>query len=203
MSWWKKLACLVVLSLIPAFPAAASVTGFEVVISGDSIIRLSESHVMGAGRYVDAEDGRQVNIPGTSGRLSSTGAVRLMIPHVQPGGWFIFQDNGAHATTTEWRALLKSIVAQVPADRCLLGVLPVWIAPGPPATTADIAAKANIMVHEFNLHPCHEYVRWNQQVNANPSLVYDGQHPTAAGAAWIGAQITIRTGHVIGGGSCL
>lgn len=195
---------LLTLLLILAIPltAQASVSTFQVVITGDSILRLSEANLIGNQRLVDVEDGRQVNLPGTSGRLTSTEAIRLLIPNVAPGGWFVFQDNGAQASQAEWRTLLKSIVAQLPDNKCVLGVLPVATAPMNPATISDVAVKANIMVAEFNLQPCHEYVRWNQAVNANPALVYDGQHPTAAGSTWLGNEVTVRTGHVMSGDSC-
>lgn len=196
------IALFLALALLTATYAGASVTGFEVVVSGDSIIRLSETKVAGEGRYVDAEDGRQVALRGTSDRLSSTEAVRLMVPMVKPGGTFVFQDNAAQTTPAQWRALLVDIVQRLPDDRCLLGVLPVWVAPGSPATIADAAVKANIMVAEFAKQPCHDWVRWNQAVTANPALVYDGQHPTSAGTDYLAAQITARTGHVITAGSC-
>ena len=199
----RAFALAVVIGLV-SVPAGASVSQYPVVITGDSILRLSEAQIIGPGRFADLEDGRQAYIAGTSGRLSSDEAARLLIPMVEVDGWFVFQDNGAQATQTQWRALLQSIVSRLPDDRCLLGVLPVFIAPGSAATIADTAAKANIMVQEFNVQPCHEYVRWNQQVNAHPELVYDGQHPTAAGQTWLADQISLRTGHpfIVNGPGC-
>lgn len=167
---------------------------FRVVITGDSILRLSQDGLPAPDRFFDVEDGRQVNIKGATGALTSTEAVNIYARMVEPGGFFVFQDNGAQATQAEWRALMKHIVATVPDDRCIIGVLPVFLSP--PATQAtylDTAAKANIMVAEFNLHPCHEYVRWNQKVIANPSWVYDGQHPSQAGIDYLVSEIDLRT----------
>lgn len=167
---------------------------FRVVITGDSILRLSQSGLPGPDRFFDVEDGRQVNIKGATGNLSSQEAAKLYIPLVAPGGFFVFQDNGAQSTQSEWRILLQNIVANLPPDRCVIGVLPVSIAPMTPATISDVAAKANIMVTEFNKHPCHEYVRWNQQVIAHPEFVYDGQHPTQPGIDYLISEINYRTG---------
>lgn len=195
---------LLTLLLVAALPlsAQASVSQVEVVISGDSISRLSEANLMGNGRIVDAEDGRNAYQRGMSNRMSSNEAMQFLIPMVQPGGTFVFQDNGAGATPEQWTQLLRGIVSRLPDDRCLLGVLPVWVAPGTPAQIADAGLKAGIMVTEFAVQPCHDWVRWNQAVAANPGLVYDGQHPTVAGSTWLGDQVTLRTGHVMSGDSC-
>lgn len=206
-AYLTAVVVVLVVVLMIADTAESSTSTFEVVVTGDSILRLSEGGILGPGRFVDAEDGRQVNVRGTSGRMTSTEAVRWLTPMVQPGGWFVFQDNGAQATQAEWRTLLKEVVQRLPDDRCLLGVLPVFTAPpAAQATFLDTAAKANIMVEEFAAQPCHDYVRWNQKVLYSPegssTWVYDGQHPTAAGALWLAGDITRRTGHDLEAQSC-
>lgn len=164
---------------------------FRVVITGDSILRLAMPGLAAPDRFVDTEDGRQVNTKGITNSLSSTEAVAIYAPLVAPGGYFVFQDNGlGGATQAQWRTLMRAIVAAVPEDRCVVGVLPVYtLAPH----NTDVAAKAGIMVQEFNLHPCPRYVRWNQKVAADPTLVYDGQHPTAAGIEYLVAEIGRQT----------
>ena len=169
---------------------------FQVVITGDSILRLTQSGLtgLGSGVFFDVEDGRQVAVRGATGRLSSSEAVRNYLPMVAPGGVFVFQDNGAQASVSEWRSLLRSVVDTLPDDRCLIGVLPVMVAPLNAAAAQDTAVKAQVMVQEFVRQPCHDYVRWNQQVAKDKSLVYDGQHPGPAGVAWLSGELSRRVG---------
>lgn len=172
---------------------------FKVVVCGDSILQLGADLLYGWQRMIDVEGGRQLHTKGNEGRWSAEEACELLIPMVAPGGYFVFQDNGANVTQAQWRSFLQEVVDQIPVDVCLIGVLPIWVTPATPSVIADTAAKANIMVQEFGKHTIFDWIRWNQQVAANPALVYDGQHPTQAGREWLAAQLNAVTGTQAGG----
>lgn len=169
------------------------VSKFQRVMVGDSILRLTEGLLQADDSFYDFEDGRGIIGKGTLGRMSATEAVRYHLPMVEPDGYFVFQENGLNATVTQWTSLMTEIVARCPSTVTLIGVLPVAIAPLQ-QYTSEVAAKANIMVQKFNIHPLVEYVRWNQRVNAFPSYVSDGQHPSQEGQEWLGTEINDVTG---------
>jgi hypothetical protein len=173
---------------------SAGTTRFGVVVTGDSILQLGEQLLAGPDRYIDVESGRQPYAVGLEERMSTAAAAAALVPLVAPGGILVVQDNGVNTTDADWRALLRSIVDRLPDDRCLVGVLPVFLHPTDPAVTSGAAVRANIMVAEFTRQPCHDWIRWNQKVVADPNLVYDGQHPTPAGRVWLADQVSLVTG---------
>lgn len=187
------LAAALAAVVLGGMPAQAGFSRFPVVITGDSILQLGQDLLWSPHRFVDVESGRQPAQAGNEGRYSTAEAAEVLIPLVEPGGFLVVQDNGINASDAQWRALLREIVDDLADDRCLVGVLPVFLH-ADPAVTAAAAVRANIMVAEFSRQPCHDWIRWNQKVAADPSLVYDGQHPSAAGRAWLASQIDLVTG---------
>lgn len=172
-------------------PDAHAATTYRVTGTGDSILHLTRAAggLAGGDRWFDTEQGRDALTPGNQGRMSTTQAFAVALRNSTRGGWIIVQDNGAHATDAQWRTMLRSMVANTPNDRCLLAVLPVFHPDWSPAAAVNAERKANIMVQEFAGQPCRSFVRWNQAVMADPSLVYDGQHPSPAGKAWLARAI--------------
>ena len=166
----------------------------RVVGTGDSILALSAGQLVSADRWWDLEQGRQVDIRGNMGRYTTAEMLPILFAKSRPGGWVVVQDNAAQTTLTRWREMLRQYVATIPDDRCLLGVLPVFDAAVDPVAASFAQSAANVMVQEFNVQPCHEYIRWNQAVQANPALTYDGQHPSAAGVAWLARTIDDTVG---------
>lgn len=190
------LAAATALAALALASPAEAATSYRVTGTGDSILHLTRAAggLTRADRWLDTEQGRDALTPGNQGRMSTTQAFAAALAVSQPNGWIIVQDNGAHATDAQWRSMLRTMVANTPNDRCLLAVLPVFHPNWSPVAAENAARKANIMVQEFNVQPCHQYVRWNQAVMANPGLVYDGQHPSSAGITWLTRTINSVVG---------
>jgi hypothetical protein len=175
-----------------AGPADAAT--FHVAGTGDSILAIAYSGIAAPDRWIDVEQGRQPYIAGMQGRASTSTIWPWVLRNSQPGGWVIIQDNGALTSDADWRALMRRIVTELPNDRCLLFVLPAFHPAWSRAANLDASRRANIMVGEAAAQPCHDFVRWNQAVAADSTLVYDGQHPSAKGARWLAATINSIVG---------
>jgi lysophospholipase L1-like esterase len=190
----KRLAALIAAGLVLlAAPVSArsatTTTTYRVVGTGDSILALSRPQLTSADRWLDLEQGRQVDIVGNQGRATTADMLPRLLARSRPGGWVIVQDNAAQTTLARWREVLREYVTTIPDDRCLLGVLPVFDAAVDPVAAANAQAAANVMVAELSVQPCRAFIRWNQAVQANPALTYDGQHPSAEGVAWLARAI--------------
>ena len=196
----KRLAALIAAGLVLlAAPVAArsatTTTTYRVVGTGDSILALSRPHLTSADRWLDLEQGRQVDIVGNQGRATTADMLPILLARSRPGGWIIVQDNAAQTTMTRWADMLRTYVDTIPDDRCILGVLPVYDAAVDPVAAANAQAAANIMVRELAGQPCRQFIRWNQAVQANPALTYDGQHPSVDGVAWLARAIDETIGY--------
>src|SRR5262245_22362108 len=102
-------------------------TKSKVAITGDSILQLGCHLLHRWERSVDTDSGRNAYQKGLENRMSSNDAFQRLIPLIGSAGCFIFQDNGAVATQTQWRTLLQAIVNLMPDGATLIGVLPVWM----------------------------------------------------------------------------
>lgn len=165
---------------------------YRVVGTGDSILHAvaAAGELQSSDRWFDTEQGRQAYLPGNQSRASTWEMWATVVAHSRRGGWLVVQDNALECTQAQWRTLMRDIVAATPNDRCLLGVLPYYDADFTTVTvSADVAAKANIMVQEFAAQPVTEYVRWNQACAAHPEYTYDGQHPSSDGIDYLAAEI--------------
>lgn len=191
------LTTLAVATIGQVSPHVADAATYRVTGTGDSIFHMvaAEGMLQSSDRWIDNEQGRDAYVRGNQNRASTAEMWTTVVANSRRGGWLIVEDNGARATQTEWRTLMRDIVAATPNDRCLLGVLPVYDNPAAPELELDIAAKANIMVQEFLNQPCTEFVRWNQAVNAHPEYVYDGTHPTEAGILYLANEIDRLIGY--------
>jgi len=187
------LTAAAILLARPAFACGADRT-YNVSGTGDSILFMTADQLDAPGRWIDTERGRQPYIPGQQNRYSTEDIWPLVLAHSKPGGWIVIQDNAAQTSDDAWRKLVQRIVWNTPNDRCLLGVLPVFLAsesPLPDAAErqADAFRKARIMRRAFAFQPCHRLVEWPAAVRAKPGLVFDGQHPSADGVAWLAWEI--------------
>ena len=196
----KHLTALTAAVLVlTAAPAAArstpTATTWRVVGTGDSILALSRTQLTSADRWLDLEQGRQVDIPGNQQRATTAEMLPRLLARSRPGGWVIVQDNAAQTTMTRWAEMLRTYTATIPDDRCILGVLPVYDATVDPVAAANAQTAANIMVRELAAQPCHQFIRWNQAVQADPTLTYDGQHPSPAGITWLAKAIDQTIGY--------
>lgn len=185
----KYLVSLAILLAVFTPTGDASAATFRVVGTGDSILHLVRPSIGAPDRWFDTEQGRDAYTPGNMGRASTLTIWPTVLRSSQPGGWVIIQDNGMHVTESRWRDLMRLIVTQLPDNRCLLGVFPVYLARFDQALSTDAARKATIMAQEFSRQPCHSFVYWNSAVLANSNLVYDGQHPNTYGIQWLAARI--------------
>ena len=181
---------------VAATDTPAHAATYRVVGTGDSILSTARDYVLAPGRWVDVEPGRNAYTAGLQGRHSTSSIWPHLLAMSQRGGWVIIQDNGLGVTLEDWRALLDRIVRELPDDRCLLGVLPIFHPAWPDGEKwYDTVWAANReMVRAFQVQPCMRLVRWDLAVLADSSLVYDGQHPTEAGAQWLGAAIDAEIG---------
>lgn len=195
----KSLAVMVLFALCMGTPinvrSADTPGSVRVVGTGDSILALAAPSLASDDRWLDLEQGRQVDIRGNANRATTAEMLPVLLAKSRPGGWVVVQDNAAQTTLARWREVLRRYVSTIPDDRCILGVLPVFDVDVDPVAAQFAQAAANVMVQEFNVQPCHEYIRWNQAVQANPSLTYDGQHPSEAGVAWLAQTIDATIGY--------
>jgi hypothetical protein len=105
------------------------------------------------------------------------------------GGWVIIQDNALGVSEYAWRYLLDQIVTELPDDRCLAAVLPVFHPDWSTGYYELVKRMAAIMIEEVSQQPCYQLIWWNTAVLADPTLVYDGQHPSAKGVRWLASWI--------------
>jgi len=128
-----------------------------------------------------------------------------------PGGYVIVQDgghadkNGVITTDGEYRDFVEDIVAVIPNDRTLVFVYPGYDASincaSCPVGYQNLSQTANrraqIARDVFNNNPAQPVatVNWWYAVSthpigsANPYVLADGLHPTAAGSAWLAQQL--------------
>lgn len=174
----------------------ADAATYRVVGTGDSILDISRDYVLRPGRWIDVEQGRNAYTPGLQGRHSTASIWPHLLAMSERGGWVIIQDNGLGPTIPEWRALMDRIVRELPDDRCLLGVLPVFHPAFPEGAKwyQHVWAANREMVQAFEKQPCVRFARWDLAVLADPSLTYDGQHPTEEGAEHLGELIDEEIG---------
>lgn len=191
-----RLAAILTLAVVAAAPNADAADLYRVAGTGDSILHLvrATGALTAPDRLIDTEQGRDPVTPGNQGRLSTTQAYAAALNRSEPGGYIVLQDNGANATEAQWALMLRNIVNTTPADRTIVAVLPAYNDDWSTVNAARAARLANIMVREIKLHERVIWIRWNQAVNANPALVYDGYHPTPLGCAWLAAHINAAVG---------
>lgn len=178
---------LVGLPLLPRAVDAGPET-YRVVITGDSIFDDAHLALIAPDRWIDTERGRDPYLVGQQGRHSTSSILPELVARSQPDGWVVIQDNGARTTNPDWRRLMREIVAAVPDDRCLAGVLPVYWPVGASNGNTSYDAqltKMIIMIEEFAQQPCHAYIGWHVAVSRDPLLLRDAQHPSAAGVTWL------------------
>lgn len=170
-------------------------TTYRVVGTGDSILAMtfgvpspgSAAIIDGTERWLDLEYGRNAYTNGLANRASTNSIWPLVRDRSQTGGWIIIMDNALGVSITGWKTLVDKIRAEAPPDRGLIGITPIfhprW---DPTGTNTNLAAtNAAQLIKSFSQHPTSVLIRWDQAVQANPSFVYDGQHPTLAGKQWL------------------
>jgi hypothetical protein len=165
--------------------------------TGDSILYVValNNQLYSNDRWIDVEAGRQVDIPGTSGRYTTAQIRPILVAKSRPGGWIIIEDDAAQVTPERWRQMLQAYVKYTPDDRCLLGVLP-YTSPGAdPVRYADSQVKALIMRQELMGQPCRQVVRWDVAAANHPTFLADGLHPTPSGSAWLARAIDSIVGY--------
>jgi hypothetical protein len=181
-------------SLVGFAPRAADVdaaTQYRVVGTGDSILFLAAREIAGPGRWFDLEQGRQAYIAGNMGRGSTASIWPTILRASKPGGWIVVQDNGAQVSDADWRTLMRGIVYDVNrTGRCLALVLPVFHPNWSQSAHTDSVHKRDIMLQEGGRANCRGWVNWHAAVMNDPGLVYDGQHPSVRGRAWLGRALT-------------
>lgn len=189
------IAALTGVTLSPTTPVNA-VDTFRVVITGDSIFDDAHQALSAPDRWIDTERGRDPNVLGQQGRYSTRSILPELVARSRPDGWIVIQDNGARSTNPEWRQLMIDVVTDVPDDRCLAGVFPVYWPVGAVGTNTSYESqliKMIIMIEEFAHQPCHAYIGWHVAVTRNPLLLSDNQHPSASGIAWLASAVGLIT----------
>lgn len=172
-------------------------TTYRVVHTGDSIscAAWDVASSLGGRQWVEGdtwrnlEYGRDGYVSGANGWQSTASIWPLLRDRSEPGGWLIIQDNGMATSDVSWRTLMEQICIETPSDRTLIVVLPGYRSDVNAVAAATVAARARIMREVFAIHPAVVFVHLDQYVKRNPGRFADGQHPDAAGAAWLKAAI--------------
>lgn len=140
-------------------------------------------------RWLQFEYGRQAYTVGLAHWASTQAVALLAIERSRPGGYVVIQDNGLGVSEWGWRQLMKQIVAAMPSNRTLIGVLPSYRATVNASVAAVSRKRAVIMAEEFQKYPRRRFVYMAGIMASFPNDFLDGQHPQteAAQAAIRGA----------------
>lgn len=174
----------------PSPKPAPQATIYPKAITSDSILWDNRGAYYGRGWWVDVESARQAYTRGARNLRSHWEAVQGIIP--QTGRTLIVVDNAAGVTDEQWRRFVADTVALLPDDKCLVFVAPYFSPDVDPERHKIVAARATVLRKEITKQPCHTVIPWDEAAAKNPTFVKpapDGQHPTAAGAAWLQQQI--------------
>jgi hypothetical protein len=153
--------------------------------------------VLTADRWIDVEFGRNAYTAGMAGRASTASIWPLVVARSQPGGWVLIQDNGVGVSDDAWRSLWRRIAHELPADRCIIAVLPGFRADINPWLSDELARKARILGEELRslnadgswVVPCRRFVYLNAYMREFPEQFPDGQHPDPTAQAWIRHEV--------------
>jgi hypothetical protein len=181
--------------MVQSSESANAVVTYRVVGTGDSILNLVGTQLASTDRWFDTEPGRQPYLDGIDHRYSTAAIWPELLSRSRRGGWVVIQDNPAatvaNTTPEEWRTLLRTIVQELPDDRCVAGVLPYFQSSVDPVRASATVEFRNIMVAELNDQPCYAFILWDVAAAGHPEYIIegDGQHPSPAGATWLANEL--------------
>lgn len=198
-------------------PQAAHAATYDIIGVGDSIGKqIFPGVAVGQNRWLNGEPSRSPYLAGVppslscnfSGCVNSTltgGTVQILtwaLASDEPGTFVIVQEgawgdkNGVYIDNAQWTRFIQDVLSVIPDDRTLVFIYP---AHDPVVSQAkqDVMYARTIIARDLIWASDQPYVTINwwyavethDQNSATPYTKPDGLHPSAAGVAWLQAQI--------------